>query len=124
MWKPLEKLEKKKSSKTRRQFSLFLSLSVMYFGNAWVDWANFVFNVLIDILRNGKFTKWFLGLNDEYRGYVEMIYLGALECLFTKAPNEIWDFFKYMTLDTWEYENARETFSDPILTLMLHMLHL
>jgi len=31
-----------------------------YFGNIWVDWMIFVLNVLIDILRNGKFTKWFL----------------------------------------------------------------
>lgn len=34
--------------------------------------------------------------------------------MFTSTPDEIWDFFEYFAHETWEYENARETFSHPI----------
>jgi len=34
--------------------------------------------------------------------------------LFTKTSDEIWDFFEYLAHDTWEYDNANETFSHPI----------
>ena len=37
----------------------------------------------------------------------------GLGYLFTKTPNEIWNFFEYLAHNTWEYENARETFSCP-----------
>ena len=42
------------------------------------------------------------------------MYLGGSGCLFTKPPNEIWDFFESLARETWEYENAREAFSHPI----------
>ena len=54
----------------------------------------------------------FEGLNDEYRGHVETIDPGGLGCLFTKTPDEIWNFFEYFTY-MWEYDNARETFTHP-----------
>jgi len=49
----------------------------------------------------------FEGLNDAYRGHVKSMYPGGLECLSTKTPDEIWDFFEYIAHETWEYENAR-----------------
>lgn len=55
----------------------------------------------------------FEGLNDEYRGHVETMYPGGVSCLFTKTPDEIWDFFQYLAHDTQEYNNARETFGHP-----------
>lgn len=55
----------------------------------------------------------FEGFNDEYRGHVKTIYPEGLHYLFTKTPDEICDFFEYLAHDTWEYDNARETFSHP-----------
>ena len=49
------------------------------------------------------------GLSDKYRGHVKTMYSGGLGCLFTKAPDEIWNFFEYLAHDTWEYDHARET---------------
>ena len=56
----------------------------------------------------------FVGVNEEYRGHVKTMYPRGLGCLFTKTIDEIWDFFfEYLADDTWEYENARETFNLP-----------
>ena len=55
----------------------------------------------------------FEGLDDEYRGHVEIIYPGALGYLSTRTSDEIWDFFECLAHEIWEYENARETFSHP-----------
>lgn len=63
----------------------------------------------------------FEDLDDESRGYVETMYDGGLGCLFTKTLDEIWNFFEYLAHDTWEYDNARETFCHPILDpYMMH----
>jgi len=44
-----------------------------------------------------------------------------LDYLFTKTFDEIWDLFEYLAHDTWEYDNARETFSHTSLdTYMMH----
>jgi len=43
-----------------------------------------------------------------------VIYHRGLECLFSKTPDAIWDFFEYWARDTWQCDNARETFSHPI----------
>ena len=66
----------------------------------------------------------FEGLNDEYMGLVETMYPRGLDYLFTKTPDEIWDFFEYLAHDTWEYDNARGTFSSPLSTLICCTLHL
>jgi len=63
----------------------------------------------------------FVGLNEEYRGHVKTMYPRDLGCLFTKTIDEIWDFFEYFAHDSWEYENARETFILPISDL--HVMH-
>ena len=39
------------------------------------------------------------------------MYPGGWGCLFTDTLDKIWSFFEYLAHDTWEYENARETFS-------------
>jgi len=57
----------------------------------------------------------FESLNNEYRGHFETMYPEGLCFLFTKTPDEIWDFFEYLAQDSWECENARETFSHPSL---------
>lgn len=67
------------------------------------------------------FKKWkfyqvsFEGLKYEYLGYVDTIYIWGLGCFFAKSPKETWDFFEYLAHDTWEYENAKGTFSHHIL---------
>jgi len=55
-------------------------------------------NVLIDILRNGKFAKCFVEGLDEYQGHVEIIYPRGLGYLFTNTMYEIWDFFEYLLM--------------------------
>ena len=62
------------------------------------------------------FKKWkicqviFESLHDEYRGHVETIYPGGLDCLFTRTPNEVWDFFEKLACETYAFEQANETF--------------
>lgn len=38
------------------------------------------------------------------------MYFGGLGYLFTKTPDEIWDFIDYLAQETWEYENAKDAF--------------
>jgi len=77
------------------------------------------------------FEKWkicqmiIVGLDEEYWVHVRTRYLGGLGCLFTNTPNEIWDFLEYLAHDTWEYNNAKETFSHTILDpYMMHSISL
>jgi len=42
------------------------------------------------------------------------MYLGSLECLFTRTPDEMWDFIEYLARETWEHENAGGIFSHSI----------
>jgi len=67
----------------------------------------------------------FDGLNDAYQGHIEIMYPGGLECLFTKTPVKIWDFFECMAHEMWEDDNTRETFSHPIPDpYMIHVMPL
>ena len=34
--------------------------------------------------------------------------------MFTTTPDDIWDFFEYLAHKSWEYDNTREAFGDPI----------
>ena len=73
------------------------------------------------------FEKWkihqliFNGLNDKYRSHTKTMYPEGLDYLFTKTPDEIWDFFEYLAHNTWVYDNAREIFSCPSpIPYMMH----
>jgi len=44
--------------------------------------------------------SYFEGLNLEYRGHVEAMYLKGIVGLFSKSSDEIWDFFEYLAHDT------------------------
>ena len=56
----------------------------------------------------------FEGVNDEHQGHIKTMYPGGLECSFTKAADEMLDFFEYLAHDTQEYDNARESLSRSI----------
>ena len=55
----------------------------------------------------------FEGLNGEYRDHVETTYPGGLDCLFTKTQDEVWDFFEKQAQNTYEFEQARNSFGYP-----------
>ena len=68
---------------------------------------------------NHNFEKWkiceviVVGLNSEFRGHVEPIYLGGLLGLLTRTQDEIWDFFENLAWDNYEFEQARWTLGYP-----------
>jgi len=41
------------------------------------------------------------------------MYLGGLDCLFTKTQDKVWDFFEKLAWDTYEFEQARNNFGYP-----------
>lgn len=68
---------------------------------------------------NFSFEKWELcqviyeGLNTEFRDHVQSMYPGGFWALFSKSPDEVWDFFEYLAHETWEYEQACATYFFP-----------
>ena len=62
---------------------------------------------------NCTFEKWkickviVLGLNAEFRGYIESIYPSGVLRLLTRIQDEVWDFFEKLTWDKYEFEQVR-----------------
>ena len=58
------------------------------------------------------------GLNDEYVDHVETMYPGGLDYLFTKTPDEIWDFFRILFMIYWSLTILERPLVTPLPTLI------
>ena len=50
-----------------------------------------------------------MGLNAEFRGNAESMCPGGLLGLLTRTQDEVWDFFKKLAWDNFEFEQAKWT---------------
>jgi len=74
------------------------------------------------------FEKWeiyqviFESLNDEYRGLVETVYREGLDCLFTRTPDEVWNFFEKLAWDTYAFEQLETILDTQVMESVIFML--